>query len=134
MYNNEDLYLYADRNNIVVEHFKIPKNKSLSVRIHNKDFIAIDESAMTNSAEERTHLAHELGHCLTGAFYEIASPLQIRGKAEKKAESWAIKKCVPKQRFIKLLKDGYEVWEIAEYFGVTEDFVKKAYDYYFLGG
>lgn len=131
MYNNEDLYLYADRNNIVVEHFKIPKNKSLSVRIHNKDFIAIDESAMTNSAEERTHLAHELGHCLTGTFYEIASPLQIRGKAEKKAESWAIKKCVPKSGFIKLLKDGYEVWEIAEYFGVTEDFVKKAYEYYF---
>lgn len=128
---NEDLYEYARQKQIIVEQMKIPKNKSLSARIQNKDFIAIDERAMENSAEERTHLAHELGHCVTGSFYEIGSPLQIRGKYEYKANKWAVLKCVPKQELINLLKEGYQNWKLAEHFGVTEDFIKTACTYYF---
>lgn len=131
--NNSDLYKIAKQNHITIERANIQKNKSLSVRIQNKDFIGIDKS-VNNSADERTHLAHELGHCLTGALYEIKSPLQVRGKAERKANKWALKQCVPKDKLIELLKAGYNKWDIAEYFGVNEKFIDVAYTYYFEYG
>lgn len=131
---NQDLYEYAQQKQIIVERLKIPKNKSLSVRIQNKDFIAIDECAMENSAEERTHLAHELGHCETGAFYEMYSPFEVRGKAEYKANKWAVLKCIPKDELVDLLRKGYQRWELAEHFGVTEKFVETACTYYFEYG
>ena len=128
---NQDLYEFARQKQIIVEQMKIPKNKSLSARIQNKDFIAIDECAMENSAEERTHLAHELGHCETGAFYEMYSPLEVRGKAEYKADKWAIKKLVPLVELKETLENGIiEHWELAEYFGVTDKFMIKALDFY----
>lgn len=132
--NNTDLYEIAAEKNITIERLSLPNNKSLSVRIGNRDFIGIDESAIENSAEERTHLAHEIGHCETGAFYEIYSPLDIREKHEHKATKWAVLHCVPKNDFIRLLKKGYTIDEIAEYFGVTEDMIKTAYTYYFEYG
>lgn len=128
---NEDLYEYAQQKQIIVERLKIPKNKSLSARIQNRDFIAIDEHAMENSSEERTHLAHELGHCVTGAFYEMYSPLQIRGKYEYKANKWAVKKLIPLSALRLAIQQGItEMWDLAEHFNVTDDFMAKAIKVY----
>lgn len=129
-----DLYKLAEKDNIIVEKLSVPKNKSLSTRIGNRNFIAIDENAIKSAAEERTHLAHEIGHCETGAFYNVYSNIDIRGKAEYKANKWAILKCVPKTELIYLLKKDYQIWELAEHFEVTEDFIKKACTYYFEYG
>ena len=131
---NLDLYDFAREKKIIIERLKIPKNKSLSTRIRNRDIIGIDESAMENSAEERTHLAHELGHCATGAFYEIGADKVVRQRAERKAIKWAVIKLIPKQELLALLKQGYQNWELAEHFGVTEDFIKTALTYYFEYG
>jgi len=131
---NNDLYEFARKKQIIIERMNLKKNKSLSVRIQNRDFIGLDEETIENSAEERTHLAHELGHCATGAFYEVGSPLQVRGKAEYKANKWAVLRCIPKQDLIKLLKQGFQKWELAEHFNVTEDLVNTAMTYYFEYG
>lgn len=129
--NNNDLYKIAEDNQIIIERMNLQKNKSLSVRIRNRDFIGLDEDAIENSAEERTHLAHELGHCATGAFYEVGSPLQVRGQAEHRANKWAVLHCVPKQELITLLKQGLQKWELAEHFNVTEDLINTAVTFYF---
>lgn len=134
MYKNDDLYSYADSKHITVSTHKLPKNKSISLQMYGQDFIAIDESAMENSAEERTHLAHELGHCETGAFYIIGAPLEQRNKAEEQATRWAVKKLIPKAEFEELLKKGYQLWELAEYYNVTEPFIQKAYSLYYDHG
>ena len=132
--NNTDLYMMAEDKKIVIERVKLQKNKSLSARIGNRDFIGIDESAIENSAEERTHLAHEIGHCVTGSFYELYSPLEVRGRHEHRATKWAILHCVPKDQLFILIKQGYKVSEIADHFGVTEDMIRTAYTYYFEYG
>lgn len=131
---NKDLYEYAESKRIVIDKIKIPKNKSFSVKINEKDFIAIDEKAMENSAEERTHLAHELGHCETGAFYSIGASLTQRIKAEQRAIRWAVKKLIQKSEMEELLKQGYQKWELAELFNVTEQFIEMAYTLYFEAG
>lgn len=83
-----------------------------------------------SEAEETTCFAHELGHCMTGAFYSLDDPVLDRRRAERKAERWAIKKLVPADELERALKVCQYPCDLAEYFGVTEDFIRKALCYY----
>ena len=131
---NDDLYTYAEKRHIAIDTMKIKSKKSFSCTYGGRDFIAIDEQAMESSAEERTHLAHELGHCETGAFYDVDAPEQVRSKAESQATRWAVKKLIPKKEFEVLLKKGLQRWELAEHYNVTEDFIQQAYHLYYECG
>lgn len=44
---------------------------------------------------------------------------------------WAIRKLIDKDKFLNMLELGYDIRELAEYFDVTEDYIKKAYKLYF---
>lgn len=132
--SNIDLYEYADNENIAVERADLPKNKALSLRIGQKEYINIDKTVADDSAEERTLLAHELGHCATGAFYDIGAAQIVRARCEHRAVKWALLRCVPKQELVKLLSSRYKDYEIADYFGVTEKMIHIAYTYYFEYG
>ena len=87
---------------------------------------------MQNTADARTHLAHKLGHCMTGAFYNIGADIITRRKAEYKAEKWAVLKCVPKAELSALLKQGYSNYELAEYFGISETLIISAIKFYYV--
>lgn len=89
---------------------------------------------LESSEEEKVKLAHELGHCETGSFYNRYSPYDIRGKHEQTANRWAVKKLVPKSELVRLLKKGFARWELAESFEVTEDFINLAIRMYFEYG
>ena len=79
-------------------------------------------------------MAHELGHCSTGSFYNRHTPFDVRQCHENRADKWAIKKLVPVAELDQAVAAGYtEFWQLAEYFGVTEDFMKKAVCYYTHG-
>lgn len=91
----------------------------------------MDPFHIETTAQERVHLAHELGHCETGSFYNLYSPLDIREKQEKRADFWAVRRLVPAEEFRFALSRGVvEIWELAEYFDVTEDFIRKAVEIY----
>ncbi len=91
----------------------------------------MDPFQIETVAEEKVHLAHELGHCETGSFYNIYSSLDIREKQERRADGWAVLKLMPFCDFKNALSLGFtEIWELAEYFEVTEEFVLKAIKYY----
>ena len=127
MTNLLELYLLADENDICVISHEMSDAKSMSVQIDDDCFIGIDPFALVNDAEERVKLAHELGHCLYGGFYNIYSQCDIIEKHEQAADKWAIKKLIPKDELEKAFEQGYtEIWELAEYFEVTEDFMIKA--------
>lgn len=50
---------------------------------------------------------------------------------EEKASRWAIQHVVPHEEYIHALHNGIcEVWDLAEYFCVTESFMRKAIHYY----
>ena len=131
MKSNLDLYKIAEEKNIIVDTTKLPLNKSFSTRIRDKEFIIMDKSVVTDSADERVHLGHELGHCATGAYYTIGADKIVRSKAEARANRWAIMHLIPKEEFEELLRQGYQQWELAEYYNVTESFIKTAYHLYF---
>ena len=129
-----DLYEIAQEENILVDAFPLEKNKSVSVLLGNKCYIAIDSNTEKSEAEEKVHLAHELGHCITKSFYNIHSPLDLREKHEYRADKWAVKKLIPKNELTELLKKDTAKWDIAEHFGVTESFLNLALIMYFEHG
>jgi len=125
------LYDIADRDNIGVFSFDMDECESVSVLQNGKCYIAIDPFKLKTIVEEKEKLAHELGHCETGAFYNQYSKLDIRAKHERRANIWAIKKLIPKDELKKIISAGcIEVWDLAEYFEVSIPFLQMAIEYY----
>ncbi|MBE6686535.1 MAG: ImmA/IrrE family metallo-endopeptidase [Ruminococcaceae bacterium] len=126
-----ELLKYAEEKGIIIENSSLPETGSCAVELDCCYVIGIDERDMTE-AEKRVHLAHEIGHCETGAFYNMYSPIDNRAKDEYKANVWAIKKLLTKEQFLSAFKKGLvELWQLSEEFSLTEDFVERAYNYYF---
>lgn len=127
----QQLYQRVDRQGVDVDYFPMREVVSFSLP---EGLIAMDVDKMKNSQEEKVFLAHELGHIETGSFYNVHSGLDVRGKHERRADKQAIKMLVPKDELDKAVREGYrELWELAEYFDVSEDFMKKAICWYKLG-
>ena len=128
------LYDLAGRNHIPVFRRSLPLCKSVSVQADGSCAIALDPSVCDIGPMERTHLSHELGHCLTGSFYNQSSSHDLRRRHEIRADKWAIRQLVPAHKLDEAIADGRtEIWELAEYFNVTEDFMRKAVAYHVHG-
>ena len=127
-----ELYQLADAEHIPVYSFDLPQTHSLSLMNNDGSCaVAIDPFGLNSTKDEKIRLAHELGHCITGSFYNRYSEFDIMAKSEHKAEKWAIKKLVPEDELQNAFKQGIvEPWNLAEYFNVTEDFIIKAVNYY----
>lgn len=96
--------------------------------------IMMDPSKLPTEAEQRQTLAHELGHWFTGSFYNRYAKLDLRQKHENRADKWAIEQLVPADALAQAVASGHtELWDLAEYFGVTEAFMKKALCWYHHG-
>ena len=79
-------------------------------------------------------MSHELGHCATGSFYNIYAAIDCRQRHENRADKWAITALIPVDDLDEAVAQGCtEVWELAERFQVTEEFVRKAVCYYVHG-
>lgn len=129
------LYRQAERDNIGVYWFTMDSAESLSIQASDGSCaIAIDPWYLRTQAEEKTKLAHEMGHCETGSFYNEDAALDIRQKHENKADKWAIMKLVPRDELDAAAEAGYsDVWSLADYFGVSVEFMRKAICLYMHG-
>lgn len=130
-----DLYVIAKQQNIEVIETSLPENGSLSLMDDRGNcYIGIDESVMDGAALELVHMGHELGHCLTGSFYNRYTRFDVRQRHENRADKWAIKQLIPVDDLDEAVAEGCtELWELAERFSVTEQFMKKAVCYYVHG-
>ena len=122
------LYTLAQQRNIEVLTCPLPQTGSMSLMTDNGDcFVGMDTGIRDGSIRERVHLAHELGHCVTGSFYNIHSPYDTRLRHEHRADKWAVEQLVPVGALDDAVAEGCtELWELAERFGVTEQFIRKA--------
>ena len=129
------LYDLAQQNNIRVRNFPLPEFGSLSIQTDDGDcYIGIDVETQDGNVQERVHIGHELGHCLTGSFYSIHTAVDSRQRHENRADKWAVKQLIPVDDLDAAVANGCsEIWELAEHFGVTEQFMQKAVCYYVHG-
>lgn len=129
------LYALANEQNIEVLTFPMEKSGSMSIMDENgRCTIGMDPSVQDGGVRERVHLSHELGHCITGSFYNIHARIDSRRRQENRADKWAVKHLIPVEDLDDAIAGGCtELWELAERFGVTESFIRKAVCYYVHG-
>lgn len=129
------LYCIATRNHVIVDCFPLKSREALSIMDTKGDcYIAIDPLKLSSSTDEKLKLSHELGHCITGSFYNEYATCDLRKKHENCADKWAIEQLIPVNEFDEAIALGYtEMWDLAEYFGVSEDFIRKAVCWYTHG-
>lgn len=129
------LYDITRQQNIEVIQYQMKENGSMSIMLDDGScYIGMDVSVQDGGVQERTHLGHELGHCATGSFYNIHAAIDCRQRHENTADKWAILHLIPVENLDQAVADGCtEIWELAEHFGVTEDFMRKAVCYYVNG-
>ena len=130
----QQLYAAAGKENIPIYRRSLPLTRSMSVQVEGSCAIAMDPQVCDGGVLERTHLSHELGHCVTGSFYNVYSGHDLRRKHENRADKWAVEALIPAAALDEAIARGCtELWELAEHFGVTERFMRKAVCYHVHG-
>lgn len=128
----EDLYSMAEEEQIGIYAFDLGDMPALSVQ--HEDWscdIALDLNEIECTATETELLSHEMGHCMTCSFYNRYCPYDVRQRHENRADRWAILHVLPFSEMRAAMRAGYRTaWELADYFSVTEDMIRKAYEYY----
>lgn len=124
----QELYSLAAELNIAVDYFPMRKREALAIMdCDGSCAIAIDPHKLQSESDERNKLGHEMGHCCTGAFYNEHSLYDCRQRHENRADKWAIETLIPVEELDDAVAKGCtEIWELAEYFQVSEDFMRKA--------
>ena len=129
----DDLYSMAEEHQIGVYAFEMGDDIP-ALSVENTDGscdIALNLDFVSCSADEIELLGHEMGHCMTGAFYNRYSPFDVKQRHENKADRWAIRNILPYDSLLGAMRSGCTTtWALADRFNVPERFVRKAYDYY----
>lgn len=124
----QGLYETADELGMQICYFPMGQITAISTP---DGFIGMDVDKLEDSAHEAVCLAHEMGHCLTGSFYTVDSSLHQRQRCEERADRWAIGRLVPLEGLKGALESGLtRPHELAEHFGVSEEFLRKCVTYY----
>ena len=130
-----DLYQEAKDTDIPILILDIPKTGSMCMQSESgRCYIGMYYGVLPEESVRRVHLAHELGHCKTGAFYNRWAARDVRKKHENRADKWAVNKLIPVDELDQAVADGHtELWDLADHFGVTEEFMRKAVCWYTHG-
>jgi len=110
-----------------------------SQRDENDYAIFFNEYAFETSSERFVALAHEKGHCDSGAFYNIHTPLITREFCERRAWRHAILDHLPFDKLMDAFEacktaDGVTVFDLSEYLDLSEDFIIQAIEDYIRMG
>ena len=126
------LYQRAEHNGISVNDFPLKKRAALVVLDDSGGcHIAIDRRKVESSADEKHKLAHEIGHCETGAVYSRSMPYETMERCEERARRWAIENCLPIDELKIAMAAGLsETWQLAEWYDLPETFITDALQYY----
>lgn len=127
----DELYNIASEQNVKVMDFALPENTAVTIELCDGCFVGVNPDVFTSKRAEKVVIAHELAHVVTGSLYSIDCNSIERIKKEAKAEKWTVEKLVPLEKLKTAVKNGHcDVYSLAEYFEVTEDFMFKALLYY----
>ena len=115
MTNIKELYDICSRENITIDFIDCPKCGAISLFGAGGCAIGIDSQTPARLLKERT--AHEIGHCVKGAFYNRYATADNISQHEYRADKWAI-------------ENLDSIYLLAQHFDVSEDFMIKACRYY----
>lgn len=96
--------------------------------------VFLDIEKIRTLVQEKEAVSHEWAHIKTMTTYALDAPWDVKARAENRADKEQIRMLVAENELFEAFSDGHtEIWELAERFNVSEDFMRKAVHYYEFG-
>lgn len=125
------LYDIASEQDVGIYEYDLGEAAAATVECDGRCVIALNPRENRSRREELCHLGHELGHIATGTLHRPGAGEQEILRGEYRSAVWVVTRLVPAEELLEAVKGGCtEVWELAEYFGVTEDCILDAVKVY----
>lgn len=113
-----------------VDVFVCPLHNTLAISSRD-GYVGVSPQALSPPGRFTSVLCHESGHFLSNQFYLAYSPYELREQAECRAARAAYNRYIPYRQLLSCMQSGLTTqWELAEYFGVTQQDIFCAYTYY----
>jgi len=126
-----DFYSYCKQNQVDVIPFMGCPHPGATIRDQGHYAVFLDFSKIRSTRLLRGVCYHELGHAATGALHKIDSPYELVERSEYRANRWAAEHFLTEADFREAFSWGYtEPWQLAEYFELPEEDIKKALTYW----
>ncbi len=123
----EGLLQEADDNNIEIIEFTF-ESDCMAMCVDNT--IAMS-AKLDTSKDKKCILAEELGHCYITSGNIINMKNVCNCKQERIARNWSFERLIPLESLISASCEGCtNLYELAEYLDVTEEFLKEALQHY----
>ena len=117
----DQLYETAANLGIEIDNVQMRELRAMSFP---EGWIAIDRRKYRSEAEYKCELAHEIGHCKTGAFYNLKTTTRKKELCERHANRFAAELLVPLSELRKAMHRGVLFNRIlASMFDVTLEFI-----------
>lgn len=130
----DELYNALYDKGVLVFERSLPFSEATVIEIDGEYGIFLDPSQYDTTSEETVIVAHESGHIFTGTTHKYCDRLKLVDQHENRADKWAIKKLIPVDELDDAVAAGHtDLWDLADHFGVTEQFMKKAVCHYVHG-
>lgn len=129
-----DLYRKLADQGVALYTWDLGEEKAVTMEMGGQYALFMDFDNIGSAAEETVVAYHEGGHICTGATHKVASPYDLVERHEYRAWKWAIQNCISKTELEQAVADGCtELWQMADRFEVTEDFMQRAICWYRCG-
>ena len=131
MYNIAEFYDYCKTNDIDIMPYIGFPSTAATVRDGKWYCVVIDFSKIKTIREFRGITMHEYGHLRTGCLHKAESPYQLVAQAEYRANADSFQRYLPVEMLLDAMRKGYtETWQLAEWFDLPEEDIKKALHYW----
>ena len=144
MFSTSEFYSYCRVHDVDVIPFDRIPAAATTVRYHGAYAVGLNFSRLHTVRQMRTAMLHESGHLHTGALHKVNSPFQLVEQNEYRADAdafrytvcvtgieEAFRRSLPPDEIRTAMRAGYtEPWQLAEYFDLDEDYIKKALHYW----
>lgn len=131
MFELSNFYSYCRNNNIDIILYDGAPSQGTTIRDGDWYAIFLDFTQIRSTRVLKGTCYHEVGHAATGALHKVDSPFETVERSEYRANRWAAQHFLPVEEIREAFTAGYtEPWELAEYFDLPEEDIKKALVYW----
>lgn len=131
MFELSDFYDYCKENDVDIIPYAGCPQPGATVRDGSFYGVFLDFSRIHSTRLLRGICCHEMGHAATGALHKVDSPYELVERSEYRANRWIAEHFLSEDAFRTAFADGCtELWQLAEYFDLPEQDVKKALLYW----
>lgn len=131
MFELSDFYDYCKAHEVSVIPYRGAPSAGTTMRDGECYAVFLDFDKIKSTRLLRGVCFHELGHTATGALHKVASPYELVERSEYRAVRWTAQQYLTAEAFCEAFAAGYrELWQLAEYFDLPEQDIKKALTYW----